>query len=278
MNLEGRVCIITGAGRGIGKAIALAFARNGATLVLCSRTHREVDAVASETKAAGCMAIALQVDVSDYGQVTSMVGQTISQFGRIDVLVNNAGTYGPIGPIWKNDLLQWREALATNLFGPVNCVGAVTPHMIQSQRGKIINLAGGGEGAFPRFSAYACSKSAIVRLTETLAEELKEYNVQVNSIAPGAVNTRFLDYVLAAGQEAGIYYEKAKKQRASGGVPADRAAELAVFLASNASNGLTGRLLSAVWDDWKNLSIESVTNSSLYQLRRIDGVRYLEAK
>lgn len=278
MELEGKVCLITGAGRGIGETIALTFANQGGTLVLCSRTIEELEKLAAQTEAAGSLTMAFQVDVSDFDQVSDMVRRTVSRFGRIDVLVNNAGVYGPIGEIWKNDLTDWRKAVATNLFGSVHCIQAVVPHMIRSRRGRIVNVAGGGEGAFPRFSAYACSKSAVVRLTETLAEELKAYNIQINAIAPGPVNTRLLDQVLAAGEDAGAYYERAKKQKASGGVVPEKAAKLALFLASDVSNGLTGRLLSAVWDDWENLDIESIINSSLYQVRRIDGLRFLELK
>jgi len=278
MKLEKKICLITGAGRGIGEAIALTFACHGATLVLCSRTLEEVERVAAQTRAAGSVTMTFRVDVSDFQQVSNMVRETISRLGKIDALVNNAGIYGPIGPIWKNDVLHWKKTVEINLFGAMHCIRAVVPHMIEARRGKIINVAGGGEGAFPRFSAYACSKSAIIRLTETLSEELGEYNIQVNAIAPGAVNTRLLDQVLAAGEEAGIYYEKAKKQKASGGVPPERTAELAVFLASDASKNLTGRLLSAVWNDWEKLDIERVANSSLYQFRRINGVRFLELK
>jgi len=107
---------------------------------------------------------------------------------------------------------------------------------------------------------------------------LKEYGIQINAIAPGPVNTRLLDRVLAAGEEAGACYERAKEQKVTGGVAPERAAELALFLASDASNGLTGRLLSAVWDDWDNLDVRRIANSSLYQERRIDGVRFLESK
>ena len=278
MKLEDKVCLITGAGRGIGETIALAFASHGAILVLCSRTAKELQRTALKTTEAGSVTMTFRVDVSDFDQISNMVEQTVSRFGRIDVLINNAGIYGPIGPIWKNDISLWRETIATNLFGSVHCIRAVVPHMIQSGGGKIVNVTGGGEGAFPRFSAYACSKSAMVRLTETLAEELREYNIQVNAIAPGAVNTRLLDEVLDAGIDAGDFYEKARRQKVSGGVPPEKVARLAAFLASSDSRTLTGRLLSAVWDDWDNLDIESIMGSSLYQVRRIDGLRFLESK
>jgi len=277
-NLRNQTAIVTGAGRGIGAAIALAFAREGASLILCSRTLHEAEGVAGQARVIGASAVAHQVDVSDYRQVERMVTDAISRFGKVEILVNNAGIYGSIGPTWKNDPSEWAKTITVNLLGAMHCIRAVVPHMIEAGKGKIINIAGGGEGAFARFSAYACSKSALVRLNETLAEEVREYNIQVNAIAPGAVNTRLLDQVLAAGQEAGMQYEKAKKQKASGGVSPDKTAQLAVFLASESSMSLTGRLISAVWDDWQNLDAERLANSSLYRVRRIDGVRFLASK
>ncbi len=278
MSLEKKVCLITGAGRGIGGSIAIAFAQQGATLALCSRTLEEVERVAQRTRAIGSFTMAFRTDVSDFDQISETVSEIVSRLGKIDVLINNAGIYGPIGPIWRNDITQWKETIETNLFGTAHCIKAVVPHMIRARKGKIINIAGGGEGAFPRFSSYACSKSAVVRLTETLADELKEFDIQVNAIAPGAVNTRFLDQILKAGEDAGAHYEKAKKQKATGGVPPEKTADLAVYLASNASKDLTGRLLSAVWDSWQKLDIAKIEGTALYQVRRIDGVRFFESK
>jgi 3-oxoacyl-[acyl-carrier protein] reductase len=278
LKLGEKTVIVTGAGRGIGSAIALAFAREGANLALCSRTKSETEKVASQAKALSSKIATYRVDVSSYDEVQSMVKDVVLRFGRIDVLVNNAGIYGPIGPFWKNDRAEWLNGIEVNLFGTINCIISVLPHMISQRVGKIVNVAGGGEGPFPRFSSYACSKSAIVRLTETLAEELSEYHIDVNSIAPGPVNTRLLDQVIAAGEEAGDHYEKAKKQKMSGGVSPEKTSALAVFLASESSNGLTGRLLSAVWDNWQELDIRSIKGTALYQMRRIDGKRFVEAR
>jgi NAD(P)-dependent dehydrogenase (short-subunit alcohol dehydrogenase family) len=139
--------------------------------------------------------------------------------------------------------------------------------------GKIINMSGGGAAyPRPRFSAYSASKAAVVRLTETLSEEVKEFNIQVNAIAPGAVNTRMLEQVLVAGQDAGEKaLTEAKRQKEAGGVPLDVPATLAVFLASDDSNGMTGRLISAVWDDWQGMAkrIPDILSSDMYTLRRI---------
>ncbi len=282
MNPNGNVALITGGGRGLGAAVAHAFAGAGSNLVLVSRTAREVDSVASACHALGVEALALTADVSRPEDVAHAVRATEKTFGRVDVLVNAAGIYGPIGPLVENDLHAWREAIAVNLLGTVYSIQAVLPGMIARGKGVVINFAGGGAVApFPRFSAYSTSKAAVVRLTETIAEEVREQGIRVNAIAPGAVNTRMLDEALAAGERAGReFYRKSLEQKANGGTPPERAAELAVFLASPEGRGITGRLISAVWDDWRGLAGRSqeLARSAMYTLRRIDGRNFTEVR
>jgi 3-oxoacyl-[acyl-carrier protein] reductase len=155
--------------------------------------------------------------------------------------------------------------------------------MIKAKKGKIINLSGGGSGGppTPTISAYVTSKVAVVRFAEVIAEEVKEHNIQVNSIAPGAVNTRLLDQVLAAADKLDKkFLERSIKQRETGGTPPEKAAQLALFLASDDSNGLTGRLISAVWDDYQNFSkkLDEINRTQIYTLRRIDNDTYKEAR
>jgi NAD(P)-dependent dehydrogenase (short-subunit alcohol dehydrogenase family) len=273
MKLAGNAAIITGAGRGIGRAIALAFAHEGADVLVASRTLSEVAETAEEVRALGRHALALKVDVSNRDEVERMVAQAFDEFGKVDILVNNAGIYGPIGSLVDNDPEKWVQTVRINLFGSFLCAQAVLPSMIRQRRGKIINLSGGGASSpLPNFSAYAASKAAIVRLTETLAEEIKGFNIQVNAIAPGGVNTRLTDEVLAAGAAAGEeMLERTRRQKETGGVPPERTAALAVFLASDESDGLSGRLISAVWDDWESMNgrIDQVMASDLYTLRRV---------
>ena len=273
MKLKVKVAIVTGAGRGIGRAIALAFAHEGVDMVVVSRTLSEVEETASQVTALGRRALALRVDVSRIEDIENMVRSTIEEFGRIDVLVNSAGIFGPIGPLIKNDVSKWIETINVNLIGTFLCCKAVLPVMINQGGGKIVNLSGGGAASpHPRFSAYASSKAAVVRFTETLAEEVKEFNVQANAIAPGALNTRLQDEVLAAGELAGgKALADAKKTKETGGTPLDVPAALAVFLASDESDGLTGKLISAVWDDWQNMGkhISAIMSSDLFTLRRV---------
>jgi 3-oxoacyl-[acyl-carrier protein] reductase len=279
--LVGQAVLITGASQGIGAATALAFARAGANLVLVARTAADLHRVAEQAAVHGAEVLVVPGNVADAGDVSRFVAAALDRFGRLDVVVNCAGIYGPIGPLVENDMDQWREAVEVNLVGTACVLHYALPAMIARRKGVVVNFSGGGAVApFPRFSAYSASKAAVVRLTETLAEEVREYGIRVNAIAPGAVNTRLLDQVLAAGERAGAaFYAKALEQKKNGGTPPERAAELAVFLATPEAAGITGRLISAVWDDWRGLAgqHEVLARSALYTLRRIDGRNFLEA-
>ena len=213
------------------------------------------------------------MDVSKPDQAKRLVDFALEEFATIDILVNCAGIYGPIGLATEIDVEKWLDAVHINLYGTFLCMRAVLPTMIDKKKGKIINLSGGGATSpFPRFSAYSASKAAVVRLTETLAGEVREHNIDINAIAPGAVNTRLLDEVLKAGGTAGEeFLAKANKQKQEGGVPPARVAELAVFLASSSSDGLTGRLISLLWDNWPDIPqhLDEIMSSDIYALRRI---------
>ena len=273
--LAGRVAIVTGASRGLGREIAARFVQAGADVLLTARDDEALRAAADEVRASGSgRVLTMAGDASDPEAATAAVLRAEAELGGVTVLVNNAGVYGPIGPVEDNDWADWTQALAVNLLGTVAFCRAVVPGMRRRGYGKIVNLSGGGATApLPRFSAYAASKAAVVRFTETLAEELADAHVDVNAIAPGALNTRLLDEVIAAGPErtGGTFFERSLKQRDEGGVPLEKGALLAVFLASAESDGISGRLLSAVWDDWAGLpeKREALARSDVYTLRRI---------
>ena len=227
MQLKNKVVLITGGGRGIGKAIAGAMAREGADLVLAARTESELEETGQEiTEFSGRSVSIVPTDVSQPEAVERMIDFARERHATIDVLVNCAGVYGPIGLAVDCDYNAWQQAININLIGTFLCTRAVLPEMMERRQGKIINLSGGGAvSPFPRFSAYSASKAAVVRLTETLAEELKEYHIDINAIAPGGVNTRLLDQVLAAGEAAGnTFLQTALKQKKSGGIPPEKAA------------------------------------------------------
>lgn len=277
--LSGKVAIITGANQGLGLEIARNFIQSGASVVLCARDGALLDEareILCGLAKEGQHVEALTADVSCQDDVSQLVKTTLSRFGQIDILVNNAGIYGPMDVIEAVDWAQWVKTIEINLFGSVLMCRAVLPTMKAQRKGKIIQLSGGGAtNPLPRISAYAVSKAAVVRFAETLAEEVREYGIDVNAIAPGALNTRLLDEVLAAGPDkvGDVYFDKSVKQKESGGAALDCGANLAAFLASNQSDGITGKLISAVWDDWAHWTehVEELRSSDVYTLRRITG-------
>ncbi len=274
MKLKNKVAVITGAGRGIGKAIAEGFAQEGAAVVLIARTKSELEKTTERIQTFGRRVLAIPADVSDSNSVDNFCKIVLEEFGGIDILVNNAGRQFPIGPLVENDTKDWIETIMVNLVGTVLCCKAVLPGMIERRQGKIINLSGGGATApRPNFSAYAASKAAVIRLTETIADEVRLFNIQVNAIAPGAINTKMLDEVFAAGDAAGeVALSQAKRQKQGGGDSLDMVVNLAISLASDESGTLTGKLISAQHDPWREWAgkAEELNATPLYTIRRLD--------
>jgi NAD(P)-dependent dehydrogenase (short-subunit alcohol dehydrogenase family) len=276
MKLSGRNAIITGASQGLGREIAVHFLREGANVVLCARNAAELTATRDELAASapGRKVVARACDVSNAQEVEDLVASARTDVGEVHALVCNAGVYGPMGPTESVDLDEWRRALEINVFGVLLPARALTPHFKRDNYGKIIVLSGGGAtNPLPNISAYAASKAAAVRLMETLAEELKPFHVDVNAIAPGALKTRLVDQVLAAGPEkvGAAFFAKNKKWAEEGATPLDLGAALSVYLASSESDGITGRLISAQWDPWRSLHErrDELAQSDIYCLRRI---------
>ena len=276
MKLKNLNALITGGSQGLGKAIAENFLREGANVVLCARSERDLSATRDElAKAFPAQKVLAQTcDVANEAQVDELVAFTLRGLGSLEALVLNAGIYGPMGPTESVSLEEWRRALDINLFGVLLPSRAAIPHFKKAGRGKIVVLSGGGAtNPLPNISAYAASKAAVVRLMETLAEELRGFHVDVNAIAPGALATRLVDEVLAAGPErvGAAFFAKNKGWKENGAVPLELGANLAVYLASAESDGITGKLLSAQWDPWRDLQKhrEELAKSDIYCLRRI---------
>ena len=276
MKLKNNNALITGGSQGLGKAIAEYFLREGANVALCARNEKELLATRDElaAKFPGQKVIAKTCDVANESQVNDLVAFALHELGSLNALVLNAGIYGPMGPTETVPLDDWRRALDINLFGVLLPCRAVIPHFKKAGRGKIVVLSGGGAtNPLPNISAYAASKAAAVRLMETLAEELRPFHVDVNAIAPGALATRLVDEVIAAGPDkvGAAFFEKNKTWKEKGAVPLELGASLAVYLASAESDGITGKLISAQWDPWKDLQQhrEELAKSDIYCLRRI---------
>lgn len=232
-SLINKICLIIGASGTIGCAIAEKFAQEGAIL----------------------LSLSTRVDVSQLQEVH----QCIKGLGTIDVLVNASGIVGPIGPTSDASADEWEQTIRVNLFGMFNLVHSVLPGMLARKRGKIINFSGGG-GAYgkPFFTAYSASKAAVVRFTESLAGEVRDDGIDVNVIAPGPIGSKMQDQIRKAGKDLDIKL-----------VSPDRAASLTAYLASDQSNGLTGRLISAIHDDWEHFDIPKIMASEKYTLRRV---------
>src|SRR4051794_25688164 len=186
MKLAGKVALITGGGRGIGKAVALAYAREGAQVAICARTAAEIEETAKEMRALGADCLALPCDVSDEASAAALVEATGKRYGKIDVLINNAGVMTRPTPVTEYDVKKWDYTMAVNLRGPFLMAKAVLPLMIRRGGGSIINVSSSvGRGAYANFAAYAASKWGLEGFTQTLAAEVSGDNVRVNSVEPG---------------------------------------------------------------------------------------------
>jgi NAD(P)-dependent dehydrogenase (short-subunit alcohol dehydrogenase family) len=269
--------LITGASQGLGKEIARACISEGANVMLCARNAEVLEATVrelSQISGAADRIHSMPADVRDPAAVQKLAEEADRRLENFTALVNNAGMWGPKGRIEDVAWEDWQYAVEVNLFGVVHVCRSVVPLFRRRGYGKIVNLSGGGATApMPHLSAYAATKAAVVRFTETLAGEVRDAHIDVNALAPGALNTAMLDELLAAGPEkiGRDHYERALKQRASGGSSLTRAAACCVDLLSRQTDGITGRLISAVWDPWEKFDEfrDDLAKSDVYTLRRI---------
>ena len=251
--------------------------REGADLVLVGRSPARLAQLAQRLAAedGGTGGIELATVDLAAADAADRVAAAVGRRGRLDVLVNNAAIQGPIGPLWENDWAAWEEAIRIDLLAPVALCRALVGFLAKARRGKIINISGGGaSGPRANFSAYAVAKTGLVRFTETFAEEVRARNIDVNAVAPGPLASDMTERILAAGAaRSGAKEIAAAEQATAGEVPAalDKAAALCVWLASAASDGISGRLLAALWDPWATLDgrAAELAGSDIYTLRRI---------
>jgi NAD(P)-dependent dehydrogenase (short-subunit alcohol dehydrogenase family) len=230
VSLKDKVALVTGGGRGVGKAVALAYAHEGVKLVICARTASEIEQSAGEIRQLGTECLGLVCDVSVEDSVATLVKDLEDHFGRVDILVNNAGVMTRPVSLAELEVRKWDYTLAVNLRGTFLVTRTILPLMFRQKNGSIINVSSTiGRGAYANFAAYAVSKWGVEGLTQTLAVEVKSHNIRVNSVDPGTVATKLTGYAGSRPESVtGVF----------------------VFLASDESRGITGRMLSS--SGWKS--------------------------
>jgi NAD(P)-dependent dehydrogenase (short-subunit alcohol dehydrogenase family) len=273
MTLQGRRILVTGGSKGIGREVALAAADAGAEVVVAARGEEAVQATLADLPGDGHRGVVLDVAIE------ASWDAAINDIGRpLHGVVAAAGVLSPVGGPDHYPPEEFLDTVKINLYGTWLAVAVCLPALRATGDGAIVTFSGGGATApLPRVHAYAASKAAIVRLTENLAHELAEDGITVNAIDPGFVATSIHDVVLKAGPErAGPLLPRTERQLAEGGVPTRASAELAVFLLSDEARGISGKLISAEWDDWRDAEFRArlVADPDLATLRRIDGQLY----
>jgi len=260
-NLAGQIAIVTGGGRGFGKAIARGLAAAGAAVTVTARSRNQLDAVAAQIEAAGGRALAIAGDVTSRADVAHVVEAAERKFGPTTVLVNNAGVTGPFGPVWTSDPDDWWDAQAVIVRGTLLFMRAVMPGMVARRAGTVINVSAlGGQWFAPKLTAYAVAKSSQIRLSEHAAAEAKEHGVSVFSIEPGTVYTDMTEHTITSPDAQRwvpqmVEYLKKLKEMTDPAPGLARCAEMCVQLASGRYAGLSGRFLLPS-DDFDKLLLE----------------------
>lgn len=251
MRLKDKVAIVTGGGLGIGKAIALDFAREGAIVALAAPNMSDLEDVANQIKSEGGKAVAICIDVTEEEQVSRMVSRTLEEFGRIDILVNNSGIAGPTSDLVNLSLADWNQTLAVNLTGTMLCSREVLKVMIPCQSGNVVNISSAAAlSGFTMRSPYCASKWGVIGLTLTTAAEVGIHSIRVNCISPGPVEgQRIHDVIRAKAEASGASYEAAydiiaSKMALRRFVTADEISAAAIYFASDESRGITGEVLN----------------------------------
>lgn len=277
MKSSRHLVVITGATRGLGRLVADRFWQAGDDLVLVARHEPGLKEVARDlatTRQPDQQVHYFAADLSNLIQIPTLIDTIQKIAGNPDILINNAAIQGPIGPVHVNDWTDWQECLNVCLLAPVQFCRGFLPSMIESRYGRIVNISGGGATApRPNFSSYATAKCGIVRFSETLAQEVSQYGITVNCVAPGAMKSRLTEKILDAGIEYAGSSEIESAQHIINENPhaEKRAADLVHFLTTDPCNQINGKLISALWDPWEKLPdiAQAIRSNDVYTLRRI---------
>jgi NAD(P)-dependent dehydrogenase (short-subunit alcohol dehydrogenase family) len=267
--LRDKVAVVTGGGRGIGRAVAQALAAAGARVAVVARSNAEIEETAALIAQAGGTGRAFAADVTAADAVEGAVDAITRSLGPVDVLVNNAGVVKPFGPFWQTDLTEWWRGMEVNLRGPLQCTMAVLPAMLARRGGRIINVASNaGTMPTPYYTSYVTSKTALIRFTECLALETKAWGISVFAISPGTVRTAMSGYSLNSpeGQKWLPWFRRIFDEKID--VSAERPAKLVLELASGRADALSGRYLS-IYDDLDAMvrSAATIEEKDLYSLK-----------
>lgn len=274
VDLAGKRIVITGGSMGLGHACAEACLQAGAQVMICARTEGPLSQALEGFQQKGFLGVEARVaDVTNQSQVDAVFQAALTRFGGLEGVIHSAGIYGPIGPVTDVDPAAWFDAIRINLFGTFLVARQACQIMKTRGGGRIVLFSGGGAAApFENYTAYACGKVGVVRFTETLSQEMRSFNIEVNCVAPGFVITRLHQETLAAGERAGkAFLENTKRQIESGGVPAAVGAGAAAFLVSDLAKGISGRFVAAPydsWDAWPN-HLDEIIGTDVFTLRRI---------
>ncbi len=278
MILKNRIALITGASRGIGKEISKKFLLNGASIIICSKNKARIEKTKKELKNLNLHKSQFikeyVVNLASEKETNLFCKEIISSYPALDILINCAGVHGPLGKIENYSMQNLRDTLEINLISPINICTHFLKEFKNKNYGKIINFSGGGATSpLPEMNAYSLSKVALVRFTENISAELKDYNIDINAIAPGAILTDMNKSILNAGpEEVGTnYYEKLKEKFKKNSGDINIVTDLTLYLASKESDGISGKLISAIWDNWKNFDKfkDTLISTDIYNLRRI---------
>jgi len=271
--MKKKILVVTGGTKGIGKKIVENCLKENFYVAFCSSTKFQID---NKFKNYSKNFIYKKVDVTNERQIKRFISLVIKKFKRIDCLINNAGIYGDIGNFEYSNMKSWKRAIEVNLIGSVNFIKYCLPHFKKKKiKSKIIQLSGGGAaGPSPGFSSYGASKAAIVRFVETISIEIKKYNIDINAIAPGPINTRMIDQALHKGKSKLEIneYNKILRQKKNGGAGYQSVIKLINYLLSEKANGISGKLISALWDNYELLNkFNTKKYSEIFTLRRRTG-------
>lgn len=276
MKFKNKNIIITGATGGFGSALAIKYYQEGANLILIGRSFDKLNSLKEKLlidKKSNQFIKTIKLDLANLNLISKVLKKEFIKISKFDVLINCAAIQGPIGKSWENKFIEWQNTFNINFYSTMVLINIILPFMLKNNSGSIINISGGGStSSRPDFSSYAISKTALVRYTEILAEEVSNTKIKVNSIAPGIMATNMTKEVIKNKKNiTNIKELKAANKVLLEGDNMEKALNLCFFLSSKESKGINGKLISATWDPWEKITknLNYISKSDIYTLRRI---------